>query len=95
MDSDQIERLEKHRKLPAEGQFLAGAETYDEHGRPLPTGTVPVRDPRQRPTEGDIVDDIDEQRAEAPEAPVSATHAGSPKPDTDAAEQTIHTDPSQ
>src|SRR5579871_510337 len=72
MDSHQMDRLEKHRKLPAEGEFLAGADTYDENGHPLPTGTVPLADPRQRPAEGDIVDDIDEQRHATSSGPAPA-----------------------
>jgi hypothetical protein len=105
MDSHQIERLEKHRKLPDEGKFLAGADTYDEHGHPLPTGTVPLADPRQRPAEGDIVDDVDEQQHAGPTAPApaepyggSASESHVPRrlpSDTDAAEQTIPVDPAR
>ncbi len=102
MNDDQIERLEEHRKLPAKGKFLAGAATYDEHGHMLPTGTVPVADPRAHPAEGDIVEDVAEQGAEAPDAPVtpdpyggtvSTSHAAPTLPDANAEEQAKHREP--
>src|SRR5260370_24188333 len=92
----QIERLERGRKLPARGKFLAGRETYDKHGHLLPTGTVPTAYPGAQPAEGAVTAHPDEQHPPTPQAPVtpdpyggtiSSTHAAPPKPDTDAPEQ--------
>ena len=102
MSDRQIERLERGRKLPAQGKFLAGRETYDKHGNLLPTGTVPAASPDRQPTEGALTAHPDEQHPPTPQAPVtpdpyggtvSATHAAPPKPDTDAAEHARQKEP--
>jgi hypothetical protein len=90
VNNDQIKRLEDDRALPDEGHFLAGEDAYDKHAHELPTGTVPVADPRRRPAEGDVVDDPAEQQATSPTPPPSATTA---EADPSAAEETIQTDP--
>ncbi len=90
MDNDQIKRLEDDRTLPDEGQFLAGEDAYDKRDHELPTGTVPVADPRQRPAEGDVVDDPAEQQATSP---TPAPTAAAAKADPHAAEETSPTDP--
>jgi hypothetical protein len=97
MSQRQIERLERKRKLAAPGKFLAGYESYDEHGNLLPTGTVPSVSPDRQPTEGALTAHPDEQHPPTPQAPVtpdpyggtvSSTHTTPHKPDTDAAEHT-------
>jgi hypothetical protein len=89
MNSDQIKRLEDDRTLPDKGQFLAGEDAYDKRAHELPTGTVPVPDPRRRPAEGDVVDDPAEQRATSPTPAPSAAAA---KADPQAEEETSQTD---
>jgi hypothetical protein len=102
MSDRQIERLERGRKLPARGKFLAGRESYDEHGNLLPTGTVPASDRRGQPAEGALTAHPDEQHPPTPLAPVtpdpyggtvSSTHAAPPKPDTEAEEHARHDEP--
>lgn len=66
----QVQRMDKHRKLPAGGAFLPGEAMYDEHGNLLPTGTVPPPEPRSHPDRGAITAHPLEQHPPVPEAPV-------------------------
>lgn len=72
----QVKRMDKHRKLPAKGEFLAGAASYDKHGNLLPTGTVPAPEPRSRPDQGALTAHPHEQHAPIPEAPVTPNPYG-------------------
>lgn len=92
----QVKRMDKHRKLPAKGEFLAGAASYDEHGNLLPTGTVPPPEPRSRPDQGALTAHPHEQHAPVPEAPVTpdpyggTTSASHASPDEQAQAKRIH-----
>ena len=104
MSERQIDRLEGSRKLPARGKFLAGNETYDEHGNMLPTGTVPAANPATQPATGALTAHPDEQHPPTPQAPVtsdpyggsiSSSHAAPAKPDTDAPKHARNDEPRQ